>query len=472
MIPSSVPIQFATEARSTPNSAQKKWLIAMLACVCAGIVWKPDATVRLIAVLVTAFYLASVLYKFALVFFGVTRKRELAVSPEQIASLDEKNLPVYTVLVPLYKETRILPQTISAISGLDYPSDKLDVKFLIEQDDRAMQQALATFPLPEFVEVVIVPDTGPKTKPRACNAGLCTARGEFLVIYDAEDIPDADQLKKSASAFRSLCDERIICLQAKLNYYNPRQNILTRWFTAEYSTWFDLYLPGIDYFGAPIPLGGTSNHFRTAQLREIGGWDPYNVAEDCDLGIRLFRAGYRTRILDSTTWEEANSHINNWMRQRSRWVKGYIQTALVHYRRPVALLREMGVFNAASFKFTVFGHVFTLLVNPAYWVITLVWIFTHLGEPISTWCAPGSSSLVTFALFFSNFIFVFLNMLGCVRRKYPDLVKESLISPVYWVLMSVGAWKGFLQLFTRPHYWEKTEHGLVAKETMGPATST
>ncbi len=393
-------------------------------------------------------------------FIGFTQKYEITIPPDKIKRLSDEDLPVYTILLPVFKEIEIISQLIKSISQIDYPSDKLDVKLLVEETDTKMQDALKKIKLPEFFEVIIVPDSFPRTKPKACNVGLSRAKGKYLVIYDAEDIPEPDQLKKSVIAFQEIEDSFVICLQAKLNYYNPRQNLLTRWFTSEYSMWFDLYLPGLDSLRAPIPLGGTSNHFKVEVLKKIGGWDPYNVAEDCDLGIRLFREGYRTRILDSTTWEEANSRLKNWLRQRSRWVKGYIQTWCVHMRRPVYLLKKMGLVNFFSFQLTVAGLFITLLFNPVYWTITTIWLIRSKGEFFSCfYYSPGS--LITWILLVSNGIFVFLNVLGCLRRSYRYLIPETLISPLYWVLISIGAWKGFCQLFTKPNFWEKTEHGLA-----------
>jgi cellulose synthase/poly-beta-1,6-N-acetylglucosamine synthase-like glycosyltransferase len=309
------------------------------------------------------------------------------------------------------------------------------------------------------------------------------------VIYDAEDRPDRDQLKKAAVAF-SRMREKVICLQAKLSYYNPDQNLLTRWFTIEYAAWFDLYLPGLYRLNFPIPLGGTSNHFRCRVLEEIGGWDPFNVAEDCDLGIRLHRMGYRTAMLDTTTWEEANSRLRNWVRQRSRWVKGYLQTHLVHTRLPLRALREMGPIGALSFLMSVGGHSFLLLVNPIFWVIALGYLIPAGREVFSghrIWevvAGPMAGSAwgglftrtagghpqqilapilytVTAVLFLANFLFIIFNLLGCFKRRLgPGDLLLALVSPFYWVLISIAAWKGFLQLLRRPHYWEKTDHGL------------
>ncbi|MCM8821891.1 MAG: glycosyltransferase [Candidatus Omnitrophica bacterium] len=410
---------------------------------------------------ISAFYLVTILYKFFLVLIGFIQKQEITISEYEIKNLSEDSLPIYTILLPVYRETNILPQLITGISQLDYPSDRCDVKLLVEETDNVMQEALKKTKLPDFFEIVIVPDSFPRTKPKACNIGLSKAKGEFLVIYDAEDIPDADQLKKSVIAFRKINDPSVVCLQAKLNYYNPRQNLLTRWFTSEYSMWFDLYLPGLDALNAPIPLGGTSNHFKTDVLKKIGGWDPYNVAEDCDLGIRLFREGYRTRVLDSTTWEEANSRLKNWLRQRSRWVKGYIQTWFVHMRKPGLLCRQMGMINFFSFQLTVAGLFITLLFNPIYWVITISWLIRAEEKFLSGFFYPGAD-LITWVLLVSNGIFVLLNVMGCLRRSYRYLIPETIITPVYWVLISLGAWKGFFQIFTRPHFWEKTDHGFFS----------
>jgi cellulose synthase/poly-beta-1,6-N-acetylglucosamine synthase-like glycosyltransferase len=218
-------------------------------------------------------------------------------------------------------------------------------------------------------------------------------------------------------------------------------------------------MPGLDASDAPIPLGGTSNHFVTEQLLELGAWDPHNVAEDADLGIRLTKAGFRTAIVDSTTFEEANSELNNWIRQRSRWVKGYIQTWLVHMRHPLRLARQLGWRRWMSFQLVVGGTFATFLLNPLYWALTTLWLLTEAGVIRAVF--PGLVYYAAaFGLHVGNFVFAYLNVAGSMRRGYFDLVKFALFSPIYWGLMSIAAWKGFLQLFYRPFYWEKTVHGL------------
>jgi len=318
------------DAQVTATRGQR-WVILGLICLLAVVLALAAVGVRLplllVVALVTVLYLADLLFC-AYVMTGSMRQGNLTSGP---GSREMERWPVYTVLCPMYQETAVLPQFADAIARLDYPAESLQVLLLLEEDDHDTIEFARGLDLPDSFEIVVVPDSRPKTKPKACNYGLQAARGDYVVIFDAEDIPEPDQLKKAVLAFAGL-PGTVACLQAPLNFYNPRQNVLTRLFTAEYSLWFDLMLVGLQRLRGPIPLGGTSNHFRVEVLRGLGGWDPYNVTEDADLGIRLYKQGFRTGILDSTTYEEANPDPRNWIRQRSRWIKGYLQTLLVHTR--------------------------------------------------------------------------------------------------------------------------------------------
>lgn len=351
---------------------QLSFYLLLLAGLLIFFLWDYKIFYTVLTFVLCGFYGLVILFRLssvglALARQAVGRPAEHRVGVEELDALDPAGLPVYTVLVPMYKEPEVAQKIARAVTELNYPKEKLDVKLLLEEDDpetrRKVEEVLND--LPSCVEVVVcpkVPKGEPRTKPRACNWGLERAKGEYLVIFDAEDRPDPDQLKKAVVTFRRLEAQgkrRVVCLQAKLNYFNPRQNALTRFFTLEYTTWFDLFLPGLHAFRIPIPLGGTSNHFRTDVLRELGGWDPFNVTEDCDLGMRMARRGYATEVLDSTTWEEANSHVGNWIRQRSRWVKGYFQTHLVHTRDSV-----WPHFLLAGFFYILAGLIGRELSNP------------------------------------------------------------------------------------------------------------
>jgi cellulose synthase/poly-beta-1,6-N-acetylglucosamine synthase-like glycosyltransferase len=287
------------------------------------------------------------------------------------------------------------------------------------------------------------------------------ARGEFCAVYDAEDRPDRDQLRKAVEVLRRAPDW-VVCVQAELQYWNPSTNWLTRCFAAEYAVNFSLVLRGLDRFRLPIPLGGTSNHFRTDALRQLGGWDPFNVTEDADLGIRIARRGWGVRMLASVTEEEANSQLHNWLRQRSRWIKGYYQTWLVHMRSPVRLWRDLGARQFVSFQLTMGFFSFTTLINPAFWLLTVLYLATG-PQHIEVLFPPLALYVGLACMTVGNLLMVYYLMVGCMERGLDRAVRAMLFVPLYWALMSAAAFKAVAQLLrpSRRHYWELTHHGLV-----------
>ena len=312
--------------------------LIMLGCG-LGLLFYGMKLVTVIIAMITLLYLSSLFLDFLLIIRALSWSTEEQIDDTTVHMLTDADWPRYTILCPLYREAEVVPQFVQAMQALDYPADKLQILFLTEEDDLETRKAIEAMLLPQHFNIVTVPAGQPRTKPRACNFGLLQATGDYVVIYDAEDIPDPLQLKKAVLTFANH-DSDLACVQAKLNYYNATQNLLTRWFTVEYSLWFDLVLPGMQQMKLPLPLGGTSNHFRMGMLRRVGAWDPFNVTEDCDLGLRLAHSGLKTIVLDSTTYEEANSQVKNWIRQRSRWIKGYLLTYLVYMRQPLRYLRQ------------------------------------------------------------------------------------------------------------------------------------
>jgi cellulose synthase/poly-beta-1,6-N-acetylglucosamine synthase-like glycosyltransferase len=432
--------------------------ILLAAAVAAAALAWPLATARAGVAFATVFYMLYSLYKVLLIRLSVAGRSQITVTPQELADQDPRRLPRYSILVPMYREPETVPQMVKALDEMDYPEDLKDVQFLIEEDDSDTRLAFEKVKLPEGFRITVIPPSKPRTKPKACNVGLSRAMGELLVIYDAEDRPEPDQLRKAVVAFTK-ADPTVVCLQSRLNFYNPRQNLLTRWFTAEYSAWFDMSLPGLGALNAVIPLGGTSNHFKTAALRDLLGWDAFNVTEDCDLGIRIYRAGRRTAMMNATTWEEACSSVRYWIPQRTRWLKGYIQTYLVHMRNPLTLLRELGPANFLQFHLLVGGVVFSSLINPIFWLMALSW-FVFRSESLTV-LFPGWVFVAgALCLFAGNFVFAYTGAIGCYRRGYFDLVAYALLSPVYWIMMSVSAWRAAGQFLTNPFHWEKTRHGL------------
>lgn len=406
---------------------------------------------------ITLLYTFTFLFKFLLTWVGSSRKVDMDIPEEDVAALSDADLPVYTVLVPMYREAKVLPLLFDALRKLDYPASKLEVKLVLEEDDKETIEAAKALRPPGSFEIVRVPPSEPRTKPKACNYALFFARGEFVTVYDAEDQPEPDQLKKAVLAFRRGGD-RLACVQGRLNYFNRSENWLTRMFTLEYSQWFDFLLPGLDKLRMPIPLGGTSNHFRLSVLRQVRAWDPYNVTEDADLGVRLAQEGYRIGVINSTTYEEANGVLPSWIKQRSRWIKGYMQTWLVHMRHPFALWRTIGPRGVFCFHFFIGAPALLALVNPIVWAITI--LFYLLRDTSFSWLFPEPiGTLATFNLFFANLLLIYFGVVAALKRRYLDLVPAGILQPIYWVLHSVSAWKALWQLVVKPHFWEKTEHG-------------
>jgi len=422
------------------------------------IFYYPLKTIGVLIFIAQLIYLIMIGFKFILTINGSIDEIIYKEQTEELQAISDSELPVYTVLIPVFKEPDVIETLIKAIKKFDYPQNKLDVILLLEEKDKETYEAAKKAQPPSNWRFLVIPPSQPQTKPKACNYGLFFSRGEYLVIYDAEDIPEPDQLKKSYLAFKNN-DESYICFQGALNYFNKDQNLLTKLFTLEYSYWFDYMLPGLFMMDLPIPLGGTSNHFKVDKLREIGGWDPFNTTEDADLGIRASAESYKVGIIRSTTYEEANPQVWNWIRQRSRWVKGYMQTTLVYNRHPFKMLKVLGLKKWLSFQFFIGGTPLVFLINPILWGLFIVWLFFNPAF-LSDMFTPFTLGLSLFNFLFGNFLGIYMNLLGAFRRRNFSLIPISLLNPFYWLLHSAASYKALWQLLYKPHYWEKTVHGL------------
>ena len=371
------------------------------------------------------------------------------------------HLPVYTIIVALYREAAAVEGLIEALRALDYPAEKLDIKLVIEPDDFDTRNALAAQKLGPSFDIVVAPDIGPRTKPKALNIALAYARGTFTAVYDAEDRPEPDQLKRALDAFLD-GGERVGCVQACLTIDNTHDSWLTAFFTAEYAGLFDVFLPGLAERRLPLPLGGSSNHFRTAVLREVGAWDAYNVTEDADLGMRLSRFGYHTRIIASTTYEEAPAKLVPWLRQRTRWFKGWMQTWLIHMRAPLTLMHELGPAGFIGFQLAIGGTILASLIHPLF-VAALLY---SIGFESLLWPGDGILGAVLTILYSATFIAgyfttVLLGFVGLSRRGLLSSAWVLALVPLHWLLLSIAAWRALYQLVHDPYRWEKTEHGLA-----------
>jgi glycosyltransferase XagB len=447
----------ALSARQVLTSPQRLIILMLLLALLIGAVMAPQGTLQLVIVALNLLFAGSLFFKGITALVGLLGNPGIQISDKDVAALRDHDLDRYTILVPAYRESGVVEGLMRNLGQLDYPREKLEILLLLEADDvETLDAAKAAAPA-DIVRFITVPRGIPQTKPKACNVGLAFATGRYLVIYDAEDRPEPDQLKKAVAAFRH-GGPKLAVVQAALNYFNADENGLTRLFTLEYSTWFDLMLPAMDRLDLVIPLGGTSNHFRTDVLRDIGGWDPFNVTEDADIGVRCAALGHEVAVVNSTTYEEANVAVGNWIRQRSRWIKGYLQTTLVHLRSPATLVRMTGVRGALSFGLLVGGTPLTFLAAPPLWGVTLLNAVAH-----PDWLSPAlnpMAPLTTSILVVSFVLTSATGVLAAVRRRLWWLIPWAFLQPVYWLLHSVAAYKALWQLIRNPFYWEKTVHGL------------
>ncbi|MBW7056593.1 glycosyltransferase [Paracoccus bogoriensis] len=375
-------------------------------------------------------------------------------------------LPVISVMVPLFKESDVADKLVARLARLDYPRELTDLLLVIEESDAVTSKALEGARLPHWIRVVRVPDGPIKTKPRALNYALNFCRGQIVGIWDAEDRPDPDQLHKIARAFH-FAPADVACLQGALDFYNPRTNWLARCFTIEYATWFRVLLPGVARLGLVVPLGGTTLFFRRHLLEEVGAWDSWNVTEDADLGVRLARRGYRTQIIETTTDEEANCRALPWIKQRSRWLKGYAMTWGVHMRDPVALYRQLGAWAFWGFQVQFLGALSQYLLAPVLWSFWLLALgLPHpLRAPLEGmwggWAIP-----LLFGLFIASEALSIIIGLRAVRRaKHRHLLPWVPGMHFYFPLGCLAGWKAIYEVVTKPFYWDKTAHGLYAEAT-------
>ncbi|MEL7106169.1 MAG: glycosyltransferase family 2 protein [Pseudomonadota bacterium] len=381
--------------------------------------------------------------------------------PTQAAMVPTADLPTISILVPLFREKDIAERLVRRLSSLDYPADRLDICLIVEKYDTITRAALSETRLPPHMRQIVVPPGNLQTKPRAMNYTLDFTRGDIVGIYDAEDAPAPDQLRIVAAEFAAAPPD-VACLQGRLDFYNPRANWLARCFTIDYAIWFRAILPGIAALGLPVPLGGTTLFFRRDVLEKLGAWDAHNVTEDADLGIRLARHGWRTRLIATTTEEEANCRLWPWIKQRSRWIKGYALTWAVHMRKPRRLWSDLGPWRFFGFQVVFLGALSQFVLAPLLWSFWLVLL--GLPHPLAD-ALPGAVVLGLATLFFAaELTNITIGAWACRREKHRWLIPWVPTMHLYFPLAALASWKGIGEIVRHPFYWDKTDHGAEAPD--------
>jgi len=369
-------------------------------------------------------------------------------------------LPTVSILVPLYRETEIAPRLIARLARLDYPKPLLDICLVTEANDTATRSMLERADLPHWMRTVTVPEGQLKTKPRALNYALEFCHGSIIGVYDAEDAPAPDQIRKVVDHFHSRGPE-VACLQGVLDFYNARTNWLARCFTVEYASWFRVILPGLARLGLPVPLGGTTLFFRRRALESLGGWDAHNVTEDADLGLRLARHGFRTEFLDSVTEEEANCRAWPWVRQRSRWLKGYAMTWTAHMRRPYQLWRQLGGRGFLGVQLLFLGTLSQFMLAPllwSFWGLAFGW-----GHPLAAMLPHGGMTALFIAFLMAELVNLGVSALGLSFAGKRGLVVWVPTLHLYFPLASLASYKAVWEMAVKPFFWDKTRHGLYGR---------
>lgn len=422
-------------------------LVAGLTCL---LHW-PGATLLALQVIISLFCFACVAFKLR------TVTRTSAPAEASLFGASAGEMPVYTVMVALYREADVVSQLMTSLGRLVWPRSKLEVVLVCECDDHETLDAIRALELRELVRVVEVPVSEPRTKPKALSYALPLSTGEYVAVFDAEDRPHPGQLLEAWRAFRS-GGETLACVQAPLVITNGATSWLSRMFAFEYAALFSLVLPWLAERQLVLPLGGTSNHFRRSALEGAGAWDPYNVTEDADLGIRLCRMGCMVGTISSPTCEDAPTDLDVWLRQRTRWFKGWIQTWLVHMRHPVRLFREVGPGSFLVIQILVpcaLTAVLSNVVLVAALILGGAWLAVT-GRLPDVYAALLILDLTNIVLGYGGFL-----ASGWISLRKQDRVgfwHYAALTPVYWLMLSLAAWRALWQLYRCPHHWEKTPH--------------
>ncbi|WP_421360338.1 glycosyltransferase family 2 protein [Agrobacterium rosae] len=446
-------------ARITLHGKQGFLLGVGATIIIGSMLLSPSLTFYLLHIITAALYMAAILFR--LVPLRSKPDRRTLALVEQSA---DEQLPVYTILVALYREDAIVEQLVTALNRLDWPKSRLDIKLVCEADDASTIAAIERLRPGAHFEIVHVPPSLPRTKPKALTYALYGARGEFIAVYDAEDRPHPKQLREAYARFRNGCD-KLACLQAPLIISNADVSWITSSFSLEYSALFRRMLPMLARMQMPLPLGGTSNHFRTSVLRHVGAWDPYNVTEDADLGMRLYRLGYYSDVISYQTLEDAPNDIFVWLAQRSRWFKGWLQSWLVMMRSPVSVAKEVGWKAYLVFHLLIGGMLLSSLTHPLFIIYLMVVGRTLWVEGLSAF-SPAQLALVgidTLNIIASYAIFLLMGTRAMIDHERGMIGKRWLATPLYWLMLSAAAWRAVYELRYKPFVWNKTPHKPVSK---------
>jgi cellulose synthase/poly-beta-1,6-N-acetylglucosamine synthase-like glycosyltransferase len=452
-----VPARESCRGFNPDTSSRKPLAFALLGLICTALLLAPLWTITIAMLFAFATLVMSTTLKLAAFIAQIS---QMSQSTNQTDSVNLKPfpLPKVSVLVPLLNEKEIAGKLIERLGRLTYPKSLLEVVLVLEADDAVTRKTIAATKMPGWMSVIEVPHSDNlTTKPRALNYALDFCRGSIIGVWDAEDAPEPDQIEKVVTRFQD-APENVACLQGVLDYYNARSNWMSRCFAIEYATWWRMILPGVAHMGLVIPLGGTTLFFRRNILEKVCGWDAHNVTEDADLGVRLARHGYVTELIPTVTYEEANCRAWPWVKQRSRWLKGFLITWLVHMRSPGDLLRDLGFLRFLGVQTLLLATFTQFACAPLLWSF---WVtLAGFEHPVaSTLGAPTALFMVWFFIC-AELLNLAISLVAVSRKEHRHLMPYVLTLPFYYPMAAISAYKAIKELVVEPFYWDKTEHGI------------
>ena len=455
---SKVPEELSCRSWSPITVKRLSWLTALIPALTAAFVYAPAwlGTSVLFIALITMLMTTSL--KAAALFAQISRRSAPSTKPS--TGLPAAKLPRVSVLVPLFREERIAEALVKRLSRLTYPKALLEIVLVLEAKDNVTKETLKNTDLPQWISVIEVPDDNTiTTKPRALNYALDFCKGSIVGVWDAEDAPEPDQIQKIVSHFHA-AGPKVACLQGTLDYYNSTQNWIARCFSIEYATWWRVFLPGIERLNMVLPLGGTTLFFRRDILEKLGGWDAHNVTEDADLGVRLARRGYRTELASTVTYEEANCKAWPWVKQRSRWLKGFLITYFVHMRHPKELLSDLGLRRFLGIQVMFLATVLQFISLPLLWSLWMPMF--GLPHPLTATLGDMVVLPVAVLVIVTEVIGIMLGLVALSKDGRRNLMPWVLVMPFYFFMGALASYKALYELALRPFYWDKTQHGLVS----------
>ena len=456
-----VPSRESCRSWGKSNILKSKWTIGLGTSAIIGILMFPYWALTLAALWAALTLTLSVGIKGA-GFIAQILSKTPETSPQLAPKTAQFRLPRVSVMVPLLHEQDIAGALIKRLEKLTYPKSLLDIVLVLEATDEVTRATLARTVLPSWITVIEVPDAdGLTTKPRALNYALDFCRGSIIGVWDAEDAPEPDQIEKVVTRFNE-APENVVCLQGILDYYNPKENWISRCFTIEYATWWRLILPGIAKLGLVLPLGGTTLFFKREPLEKLGRWDAHNVTEDADLGVRLARHGYVTELIPTVTYEEANCRPWRWVRQRSRWLKGFMITYIVHMKDPIQLIRDLGFMRFMGLQMIFLATFSQFALAPVLWSF---WVTLFgISHPVHTVLGDTATTALIVLFFTSELLNITMAMVAVSGQHHRHLMKWVLTTPLYFTLGALAAYKAIYEMIVTPFYWDKTQHGMTKEQ--------